>query len=137
MKRSPLMILAVALPLIVSGCAPTASSDGPPLQSTPSSAASAEAKALAPTVVSPGELDTREATVVVATALVIAVPDGTEAEWTGTTADPTIAEFSAGGASEGAVFRPGFEARKVGKTAATLTGPDGQTISFTISVVAP
>ncbi|MDQ1121900.1 hypothetical protein [Microbacterium trichothecenolyticum] len=137
MKRSPLVALALVLPLMMAGCTPTASPDSSSHDMTPESAASAGAQALSPTIVSPGELATREATVVVATELVIAAPDGTEADWTGTTADPTIAEFSAGGASEGAVFRPGFEARKVGKTAATLTGPDGQTISFTISVVAP
>lgn len=137
MKRSALAAVLVAAPLLMAGCAPAASDDAPVAGGGASPAASASAQILAPTIVSPGELDTRQATVVVATALVIAVPDGTEAEWTGTTADPTIADFSAGGASEGAVFRPGFQARKVGTTAATLSGPDGQEIDFTISVVAP
>lgn len=137
MKRSALAAVLVAASLLMAGCAPAASDDAPVAGGGASPAASASAQILAPTIVSPGELDTRQATVVVATALVIAVPDGTEAEWTGTTADPTIADFSAGGASEGAVFRPGFQARKVGTTAATLSGPDGQEIDFTISVVAP
>lgn len=137
MKRSALVAVLVAAPLLMAGCAPAASEGTPATGGAASPAASASAEILAPTIVSPGELDTRQATVVVATALVIAVPDGTEAEWTGTTADPTIADFSAGGASEGAVFRPGFQARKVGTTAATLSGPDGQEIDFTISVVAP
>lgn len=137
MKRWSLVVAVVALPLLVAGCTPSASGDTPAAGSSASPAASIGSQALPPTVVSPGELDTRDATVVVATALVLAVPDGTEAEWSGTTADPTIAEFSAGGASEGAVFRPGFEARKVGTTTATLTGPGGQQIAFTISVVAP
>lgn len=70
------------------------------------------------------------------TALVLAVPEGTEASWSGTTGDVAIAEFSPGGPSEGAVYRPGFIVRDVGTTDATVTGADGSTVAFTITVVA-
>jgi len=139
-KRYAAARLAVVLSagILLAGCtAPASGAKSGTDATVPSPAVSAEDQALAPTVVSPGDLDGTDAAVVIGTSLVIAVPDGTESEWTGTTADLSIAEFSGGGPSEGAVFRPGFQPRTVGKTAATLTGPDGKTIDFTISVVAP
>ncbi|MCG7416143.1 hypothetical protein MHY30_01290 [Microbacterium sp. ACRRU] len=128
----------VALAFVISGCAspttPTA-----PAGASPSASVSADGgpQALPPTIVSPGELDGTDVAVIVGTALVVAVDDGTEDQWRGTTTDPAIAEFSAGGAEGGATFRPGFEAREIGTTQATLTAPDGREIAFTISVVAP
>lgn len=134
-----LALAAVALPLAIAGCTPTASAPAVPAESiaAPSPSTSAAEQLLPPAVVSPGDLGGTDVHVAVGSALVVTVPDGTEAEWTGTTADVTIAEFSAGGPSEGAVFHPGFIARALGTTAATITGPDGQRIDFTISVVAP
>ncbi|SDO81492.1 hypothetical protein SAMN04487848_2257 [Microbacterium sp. ru370.1] len=132
-------LAAVALPLVIAGCTPTASAPAVPAESiaAPSPSTSPGEQVLPPAVVSPGDLAGTDVSVSIGSALVVAVPDGTEAEWTGTTADVTIAEFSAGGPSEGAVFRPGFVARALGTTAATVTGPDGQQVDFTISVVAP
>ncbi|MCC4249334.1 MULTISPECIES: hypothetical protein [Microbacterium] len=139
MARSSFAVAGlVALALVATGCA--ASTDpAQPAGGSPSSssAASGGLHALPPTIVSPGELDGEDVSVIVGTALVIAVDDGTEDQWRGTTADPSIAEFSAGGSDEGATFRPGFEAREMGMTEATLTAPDGSEIAFTISVVAP
>jgi hypothetical protein len=89
---------------------------------------------LPPTTVAPSDLEGTDVAVIRGTSLVLAVPEGSEAEWRGTTADVAVAEFSAGGPSEGAVFRPGFTVREVGSTAATVTGPDGVTVSFTITV---
>lgn len=144
MKRSSFIVAgALAAALLLAGCSPAADSSSSGGADTGSSSsavkpgASASAQALPPTLVSPGDLDGRDVTVIVGTSLVIAAPDGTDAEWTGTTADRTIAEFSAGGASEGATFHPGYIARATGTTDATLTGPDGKNISFRISVVAP
>jgi hypothetical protein len=137
--RSSFAVAAlVAIALVTSGCTAagdTAQPAGVSSSATPSTAGGLQA--LPPTIVSPGELDGTDVAVVIGTALVIAVDDGTEDRWRGTTADPSIAEFSAGGSDEGATFRPGFEARTVGSTQATLTGPDGREIAFTISVVAP
>lgn len=139
MKRSALVVAAVALPLALAGCAPAASDSTPvlpaPVTAAPSSTPGQQV--LAPDVVSPATLAGTEVTVAIGGALVLDVPDGTEAEWTGSTTDLSIAEFSAGGPSEGAVFRPGFQVRAVGTTAATVTGPDGTRVAFTISVVAP
>ena len=142
MKRSPFLVAGVVISgLVLAGCTPAA--DPAPTSDASTSVApanpqpSGSSQALPPTLVSPGDLDGRDVSVVVGTALVIAAPDGTDAEWTGTTADRTIAEFSAGGASEGATFHPGFIARGTGTTAATLTGPEGKEIAFRISVVAP
>ncbi|MDF2917002.1 MAG: ABC-type metal ion transport system, periplasmic component/surface adhesin [Microbacterium sp.] len=142
MKRSSFLVAgAVITGALLAGCAPAA--DPTPNSDVSASVApadpqpSASSQALPPTVVSPGDLDGRDVSVIVGTALVIAAPDGTDAEWTGTTADRTIAEFSAGGASEGATFHPGFIARGTGTTDATLSGPDGKEIAFRISVVAP
>jgi len=141
-KRSSFVVAGVLVAgLLLAGCTPAAD-PSPGGAGTGESAAitpgpSSSAQALPPTLVSPGDLDGRDVTVIVGTALVIAAPDGTDAEWTGTTADRTVAEFSAGGASEGATFHPGYIARATGTTGATLTGPDGKEISFRISVVAP
>lgn len=135
----PVAAVAIALPLLIAGCTPTASAPAVPAESAaaPSPSSSPGEQLLPPAIVSPGDLAGADVSVAIGSALVVAVADGTEAEWTGTTADVTIAEFSAGGPSEGAVFRPGFIARALGTTAATVTGPDGQQIDFTISVVAP
>ncbi len=142
MKRSSFIVAgAVAATLLLAGCTATADSSsnggdtGSSLSVKPGPSASTQA--LPPTLVSPGDLDGRDVTVIVGTSLVIAAPDGTDAEFTGTTADRTVAEFSAGGASEGATFHPGYIARATGTTDATLTGPDGKEITFRISVVAP
>lgn len=140
MQRSLALRLALVVTAVVllAGCTPTAS-DAPavPAAEAPNPATSMDDQAFAPTVASPEDLDGKDATVKIGTSLVVAVPDGTEAEWTGSTADVAIADFSPGGPSEGSVFRPGFLPHAVGKTAATLTGPDGKTIRFTLSVVAP
>ncbi len=139
-KRSLALRLALVVTagVLLAGCAPAAS-DSPvvPAADAPSPAASVDDQAFAPTVISPDDLDGKDATVKIGTSLVLTVPDGTEAEWTGTTGDVAIAEFSPGGPSEGSVFHPGFLPRTVGSTPATLTGPDGKTIRFTLSVVAP
>ncbi len=143
MKGSSFVVAGVlASGLVLAGC--TADTDSSSSGGTGSGSSvtvepgpSASAHALPPTLVSPGDLDGRDVTVIVGTSLVIAAPDGTDAEWMGTTADRTIAEFSAGGASEGATFHPGYIARATGTTDATLTGPDGKKVSFRISVVAP
>jgi len=140
MKRVSLVVAGVlAVGVIAVGCSPTTETPTHPtsVSATVDPAPSTSAQALPPTIVSPGDLDGRDVSVIVGTALVIAAPDGTEAEWSGTTADPSIAEFSAGGASEGATFRPGFVAKGMGTTDATLIGPDGAEIDFRISVIAP
>lgn len=131
--------VAVGLPLVIAGCAPTASSPVIPAESAraPSPSASPGTQVPERAIASPDDLAGTDVRVAIGSALVVAVPDGTEAEWAGTTADVTIGEFSAGGPSEGAVFRPGFIARALGTTAATVTGPDGKQVDFTISVVAP
>lgn len=139
MKRSAVAVAAIVLPLMVAGCTPAGSDPVTPIGSAaaPSPTPSSEGQALPPAIVVPADLAGTDVSVAIGSAVVLAVPDGTEAEWTGSTADVTIAEFSAGGPSEGAVFRPGFIARALGTTAATTTGPDGQQVDFTISVVAP
>ena len=134
--HASLILVSAAVVALLAGCTQESPDAETPTAVVPSPAASAD-QALAPSVVTPGDLDGTDVSVVIATSLVLAVPDGTEAEWTGTTDDVSIAEFSGGGPSEGAVFRPGFTARSLGTTAATLTGPDGKTESFRISVVAP
>lgn len=140
MKRALLLpvVVAVTATLALAGCAPeapsTPSGDGTAAVA-PSPTESPMEGALPPTFVAPDELEGTDVKVLLGTALVLTVPDASEAEWTGTTADVAIAEFSPGGPSEGAVFRPGFLVREVGTTAATLTGADGRTISFTITVV--
>lgn len=136
MKRTIAVAAAVALPLMIAGCTPTASDSPPTEETVPSSAPSASAmdQMLPPTTVAPADLEGTDVRVIRGTSLVLAVPDGTEAEWTGTTADVAIAEFSPGGPSEGAVFRPGFIVRDVGTTDATVTGPGDQTVAFTITV---
>ncbi|MCJ1706725.1 hypothetical protein [Microbacterium sp. VKM Ac-2923] len=136
MKRITTAAVAVALPLMIAGCTPSASEDssgGADASSVPS--ATAADQLLPPTTVAPADLEGTDARVILGTSLVLAVADGSEGEWTGTTADVAIAEFSPGGPSEGAVFRPGFIVREVGTTDATVTGPDGRTIAFTITVV--
>ncbi len=139
MKRTlfPPLIAVVVLAPALAGCAPASTPPSPDVVVTaePSPTSSAMEGALPPAFVAPDALEGTDVKVVLGTALVLTVPDGTEAEWKGTTADVAIAEFSSGGPSEGAVFRPGFLVREVGTTAATLTGADGRTIAFTITVV--
>lgn len=137
MKRSSLAAVVVAVALLTVGCTPAQTPAAPSGGSSASPSTAGGLQALPPTIVSPGELDGTDVAVIVDTALVIAVDDGTEDQWTGTTADPTVAEFSGGGTTEGATFRPGFTALSIGSTTATLTAPDGREIAFTISVVAP
>lgn len=137
MKRSSLLAVLAAVVLLSAGCAPAEAPTPAGGGSASTPAASGGLQALPPTILSPGELDGTDVSVIVGTALVIAVDDGTEDQWRGTTADTAVAEFSAGGSDEGATFRPGFEARATGTTEATLTAPDGREIRFTISVVAP
>lgn len=137
MKRITAAAVAMALPLMVAGCTPTAPEDpsvAEPVASA-SPAASGMDQMLPPTTVAPADLAGTDVRVIRGTSLVLEVPDGTEADWTGTTADVAIAEFSPGGPSEGAVFRPGFVVREIGTTDATVTGPEGQTVAFTITVV--
>lgn len=136
MKRISIVVLAAALPLLIAGCTPTAPEDASTSDPAASIAPSPSGmdQMLPPTTVAPADLEGTDVRVIRGTSLVLAVPDGTEAEWSGTTADVAVAEFSAGGPSEGAVFRPGFIVREVGSTAATVTGPDGATVSFTITV---
>lgn len=140
MKRSSTAVAAAVLALTatVSGCTPPASETPAVEDSAPASSPTASGmdQMLPPTMVTPDTLEGTDARVVLGTSLVLAVPDGSEGEWTGTTADVAVAEFSPGGPSEGAVFRPGFVVRELGTTDATVTGPDGRTIAFTITVVA-
>lgn len=137
MIRSWFAVAAVvAVALVTTGCTAT-TEPAVPAAPAPASSTPAGLQALPPTIVSPGQLDGTDVAIVIGTALVIAVEDGTEDQWRGTTADVTIAEFSAGGSDEGATFRPGFVGRATGSTGATLTAPDGREIRFTIDVVAP
>lgn len=137
MKRSGIAAVLIAVPLLAVGCAPEA----PEIPATEVTAAAPSPSSttmdgmLPPAIVAPTDLEGTEQRVVLGTSLVLTVPEGTESQWTGTTADVAIAEFNPGGPSEGAVFQPGFLVRAVGTTTATLTGPDGQTVSFTIDVV--
>ncbi len=78
-----------------------------------------------PAIASPDDLAGTDVRVVIGSALVVAVPDGTEAEWTGTTADVTIAEFLRRRTLGGRGVPPGFIARALGTTAATVTGLTG------------
>jgi hypothetical protein len=135
-KRISIVVLAAALPLLIAGCTPTASEEPSTADAAASTAPSPSGmdQMLPPTTVAPNDLAGTDVRVIRGTSLVLAVPEGSEAEWRGTTADVAVAEFSAGGPSEGAVFRPGFIVREVGSTAATVTGPDGATVSFTITV---
>lgn len=137
MKRSPLVVLVLAAPLLFVGCTPAASDAPVAVEPAPAVSESSSTQAPAPTVVAAKDLDGTTVPVVIGTALAITVDKGTEAQWTGTTADPDVASFSAGGTSEGATFNPEFVAHKTGTTAATLTGPDGKQHAFTISVIAP
>lgn len=135
-RSSAVLATLVAMVITLTGCTATETA---PIAASPSLTPHTDGglQGVPPTIVSPGELDGADVSVVVGTALVVAVDDGTEDQWRGATSDVKIAEFSAGGSDEGATFRPGFEARATGSTAATLTAPDGRSISFTISVVAP
>lgn len=139
MRRSAIAVAALVLSLLVTGCAPTGPDPVAPISggTVSSPTPSSQDQALPPAIVSPADLAGTEVSVSLGSAVVLAVADGTEAEWAGTTLDRAVAEFSAGGPSEGAVFRPGFIARALGTTAAAVTGPEGQEIAFTISVVAP
>lgn len=138
MKRSPAAAaVLLAASLLMAGC--TAPVDESPLVQggAPNAEPTNTAGVMTPTIVAPAELDGTTVTAVVGAAVVLTVPAGSEGEWAGSEDDPTIAEFSAGGVSEGGTFQPSFIARGTGTTGATLVGPDGGIVHFTIEVTAP
>ena len=119
-------IIVAALSLV--GCAHTAPQPGP--------SASAGQQLPAPIILEPSALAGKQIRISLQIPLVVKVDATALATWTGTVADPSVAAFTAGGERNGASFDPGFTAVKVGTTQATLTGPDGKIIAFTITVVA-
>ncbi|MEX0151322.1 hypothetical protein [Microbacterium sp. LMI1-1-1.1] len=139
MKRSPAAAaVLLAASLLLTACTAPAENGGPIVQGgAPNAEPSNSAGVMTPTIVAPDELDGTTVTAVVGAAVVLTVPEGSEGEWAGSEDDPTIAEFSAGGMSEGGSFQPSFIARGTGTTGATLVGPDGGIVHFTIEVTAP
>ncbi len=81
----------------------------------------------------PEDLDGSEVSTSVGREVVVMVEDDA-ADWTGSTDDAGVATFLAGGTKGSAEFNPGFTPVAPGRTQATLTDPQGVTITFTLVV---
>lgn len=132
MNRKALCLTAsliVATTLV--GCAQTT-----PPQPAPSAGVSGQ-QLPAPIILEPSALAGKQVSISLQIPLVVRINDDTAlAKWTGSVADSSVATFVPGGQRNGASFNPGFTGVKVGSTAATLTGPDGKVVAFTLTVVA-
>lgn len=132
MKRRTAIIVGalVSAPLLLAGCSqPSPGPDG-------HSSAHDQAH-LPPLILTPDQVSGNEIFISADIPLSVTVTGGDEtlSAWEGTVADPSIAEFTAGSVKDGASFWPGFAALKAGTTTATLTSPEGTTVTFTLTVV--
>ncbi len=130
----------VAAVIVVAACTntetPSRSTTAPAVSPSADASSASMSQLRPPVFVQPDKLagqtiGVREGSAVVVT--VGSAGDGLD-KWNGSTEDASIAVFSAGGVRDGASFNPGFDAKKVGITKATLTDPSGKTVSFTIEV---
>ena len=130
MNRKSVAVAAIVVAVMsLVGCAQTAPQPGP--------STSAGQQLPAPIIREPSALAGQQIRISLQIPLVVKIDDTTAlAKWTGSVADSSVATFVAGGERNGASFNPGFNGVKVGTTQATLTGPDGKVIAFTLTVVA-
>lgn len=132
MKRKALIIAgALSASLLFAGCSQPAHDPGPGPDS------SADQQLPGPIFFTPEELDGKSVSISQKIPLVVKIEDDKELTgWKGEATNTEIAKFISGEIRDGASFAPGFEGLSVGTTTATLSGPAGKTISFTLTVVA-
>ncbi|MGK9147623.1 hypothetical protein KXS11_08375 [Plantibacter flavus] len=124
--RTLTMIVVLGAVLGTSAC-----SDGAGSSSAQSSAS--DAGVIAPIIVQLADQDGRTVTVGLDNVVDLVAVD--PKAWTATIADPSIAEFVAGGTRGGATFNPGLQPLAAGTTEVTLkNGSDGSTVVFTLEV---
>lgn len=101
---------------------------------TPSGQSSAsDAGVIAPVIVQLADQDGRTVSVGLGNVVDLVAVD--PKAWTAKIADPSIAEFVAGGTRGGATFNPGLQPLAVGTTEVTLTNDsDDTTVVFTLEV---
>lgn len=87
----------------------------------------------APLVMSPADLEAEEITISSRRPLVIDVDD--PEHWRGNVDDNSIVMFTSGEDHGKYLTNPAFSAVDVGTTGATLAGPNGEEIAFTIIVL--
>ena len=114
------LIVSVAFGLTLSAC----STDAPKTDES--------SEALPPTIVELDELDGATFEITAEQPLVVNAPE--PADWKGESVDPSVAKFVPGELEDTAEYNPGFEAVGPGTTDASMTGPDGNTYSFTVVV---
>ncbi|MDN3497560.1 hypothetical protein QL996_16590 [Planococcus sp. APC 4015] len=100
------------------------------------SACSQSGPVIAPVTMDAGDLEGSTVELIVGQVLNIDTGDLAVDSYSGTAADPAIAEFVAGREDGGATFNPGFTALAVGSTDVVLSNSDGgiEEITFTIDV---
>lgn len=91
---------------------------------------------ITPVTMDAGKLQGATVDLVVGQVLNINTGDLAVDSYTGTVADPKVAEFTPGRTDDSAEFNPGVKALAVGETEATLTNSDGgiQPLTFTVVV---
>lgn len=108
----------------------------PAPEPAPNPETSDEQRPPGPIYFTPEDLQGKDVSISLDIPLTITIEDDADLDkWHGEVTDDTVAEFTAGKMQDGASFNPGFNALKTGTTDATLTGPDGKEITFTITVV--
>lgn len=131
-----LIAAAIVMTACTSAGTPTRSTTVPATNPSAESSSAGNSQLRPPVFVPPDKLAGQTISVRQDSAVVITSEStGDElGKWKGSTEDASIAVFSAGGVRDGASFNPGFDAKKVGTTKATLTDPAGKSVSFTIQV---
>lgn len=69
--------------------------------------------------------------------IVLAVPEGTEAQWSATVDRPDVVRFTSGGDRGGWVARPGLDALEAGSAQVEIAGPGDQDLALDVIVVEP
>lgn len=118
-KRIALIALVFAAAVGLTACAPA--SDGP---------------VIAPVTMDVNDLQGATVDLVVGQVLNINTGDLAVESYSGTVADPSVAEFVPGRDDGSATFNPGVEALAVGSTEVVLSNSDGgiQDVTFTVDV---
>lgn len=129
--RGTRSIIAVASVLVTAGALGACSSEDPDPVDSPSALSGLPS----PVIVDLDDLDGGTFTITADRPLVINGTD--DGEWTGSTEDTDVATFSTADTAtedQSATFNVGFDAVGEGTTGAELTGPSGETDTFTIVV---
>lgn len=131
MKKTSISLCTIALATaLLAGCS-SASTETTDSSGSAATTQSASASTQMLTIEKdPATISDALVTLPIKRVLIIKVDQAAASDWTGTVEDASIAEFIAGTDSDAPMIKPLAE----GDTTVTLTSPEGQTITFNLSV---